>query len=354
MTARLIAIVLMIFAGAASAAELGRMFYTPAQRATLDNARKQNIRVDIGNDSEQAAPVPQNMSVNGVVRRSDGKNTVWMNNRIVADRNVAGVGVVPSRNDNRVKLTVPDSGRSVDLKVGQTIEIVSGRIEESYARRVAPNPETPSADKPVAAGADASKAQTPAATPRRRARDDPFEPAPAAPVEPAPPAAAAPAANPARLLIRGPWSNVWIAGACSSRPREPAWQALILLLVLVGLVTGMFVFNAVSGVSLTTARNDIDARALAQAKQALIGYAVSDANWPGSLPCPDTLIMTAPLTYFRVTSAKTMLRAAMFTSDDCHGARSACLICVTVAVNVYGMPYHGISPRTLRACPIAR
>ena len=196
MSARLTVIVLMACAGAASAAELGRMFYTPAQRATLDNARKQNIRVDIGNDNEQAAPVPQNLSVNGVVRRSDGKSTVWMNNRIVADRNVGGVSVVPGRNDNRVNLTVPDSGRSIDLKVGQTVEIISGRIEENYARRAAPNPETPpSADKPAAAGADASKAQPPAAPPRRRARDDPFEPAPSAQPEPAPPASSAPPAK---------------------------------------------------------------------------------------------------------------------------------------------------------------
>jgi hypothetical protein len=197
MSARLIVFVLLACASAASAAELGRLFYTTAQRATLDNARKQNIRVEIGGDNEQqAAPVPQNLSINGMVRRSDGKTTVWMNNRVVADRNVGGVGVVPSRNDNRVQLIVPDSGRSVDLKVGQTVEIVSGRIEEGYARRAAPSPETPAdKDKPSTAAADAAKAQA-AAAQRRRAREDTFEPAPVAPAQPAPPAAdAAPAEN---------------------------------------------------------------------------------------------------------------------------------------------------------------
>jgi hypothetical protein len=190
MSARLLAVVILVCGTGAGAAELGRMFYTPAQRATLDNARKQNIKVDIGNDNEQAAPVPQNLSVNGLVRRSDGKSTVWMNNRIVTDRNVSGVAVVPSRNDNRVKLTVPDSGRSVDLKVGQTIEVVSGRIEESFARREIPiNPETPAA-KPGATAAEAPKAEA-VAPPRRRARDaqDQFEPAPAVTAEPPLPAA---------------------------------------------------------------------------------------------------------------------------------------------------------------------
>jgi hypothetical protein len=200
MSARLLAVVLLLCTGTVFAAELGRMFYTPAQRATLDNARKQNIKVEIGNDNEQAAPVPQNLSVNGMVRRSDGKSTVWMNNRVVTDRNFSGVAVVPSRNDNRVKLTVPDSGRSVDLKVGQTIEVVSGRIEEGFARREAPptaNPETAAAAKPGAT-AEAPKTQA-AAPPRRRARDaqDQFEPAPAtSAAEPVPPATAPVTATP--------------------------------------------------------------------------------------------------------------------------------------------------------------
>jgi len=137
------AIVLMLGAGAAAGADLGRLFFTPEQRATLDNARKQNIRSEIGSENEQqAAPVPQNISVNGVVRRSDGKSTVWINNRAVTDRLTGGISVSTGKNDGRVKLTMPESGRSVDLKVGQTVEIVSGTIEESYARRAPPNPDT--------------------------------------------------------------------------------------------------------------------------------------------------------------------------------------------------------------------
>jgi hypothetical protein len=144
MTARLAAaIVLMLGAGTAAGADLGRLFFTPAQRATLDNARKQNIRIEIGSENPQAAaPVARNISVNGVVRRSDGKSTVWINNRAVTDRQTGGIGVSPGKNDSRVKLTVPESGRSVDLKVGQSVEIVSGTIEEGYARRIAPNTET--------------------------------------------------------------------------------------------------------------------------------------------------------------------------------------------------------------------
>ena len=125
------------------AAELGRLFFTPAQRATLDGARKQNIRVDVGNDTEQPpAPVPQHISVMGLVQRSDGKSTVWLNNRQVTEQQqtAGGIVVTPDKKEQRIKLTVPESGRSVDLKVGQTVEVLSGTIAEGYARRTPVKP----------------------------------------------------------------------------------------------------------------------------------------------------------------------------------------------------------------------
>ena len=143
-------VALMSIACTACAAELGRMFYTPAQRATLDTARKQNIRTEISNDGsdtteqQRAAPppLPQNISVNGMIRRSDGKSTVWLNHRPVNEHQAGGINASVGRTDNRVRLTVPESGRSVDIKVGQTVEIVSGSVGESYLQRSAAKPET--------------------------------------------------------------------------------------------------------------------------------------------------------------------------------------------------------------------
>ena len=200
MSARLVAILLMLYASAA-AADLGRMFFTPAQRETLDNARKQNIRIEVGSDNDRqappvAAPVPHNVSVNGMVRRSDGKSTVWLNNRAVAEPQAGGINAVPGKTDNRVQLTVPESGRSVDLKVGQTVEIVSGAIQEGYSRRAGPEPEAAPAGKPVAASAETPKLRTAPPQPRR-ARDlqDLNEPGQPAQTEPVAPGAAAPSGN---------------------------------------------------------------------------------------------------------------------------------------------------------------
>lgn len=142
MTARLAAaIVLMLGAGTAAGAELGRLFFTPAQRATLDTMREKNIGKEAVSEKEPAPPLPQNVTLDGVVRRSDGKNTVWLNSRAVTAPKAGGIGVSTGKSDNRVRLNVPESGRSIDLKVGQTAEIVSGTIAENYSRR-APLPQT--------------------------------------------------------------------------------------------------------------------------------------------------------------------------------------------------------------------
>ncbi len=162
MTARLAAaVVLMLGASTAAGADPGRLFFTPAQRATLDNARKLNIRSEVGSENAQAAPVPQNVSVNGVVRRSDGKSTVWINNRALSAPQTGGIDVATGKTGDRVKLTVPESGRSVDLKVGQTVEIVSGTIEEGYARRATSKSEIKAATGNENTAPDASKVTPP-------------------------------------------------------------------------------------------------------------------------------------------------------------------------------------------------
>jgi len=161
MIARLAALlVLMAGAGTAAGAEFGRMFFTPSQRAALDHFRNLNIRNaaisedDRDKDLVAPPPAPEQVSVDGVVRRSDGKSTVWINKRAVGAQQPRGVNVAPGKSDNRVKLTVPQSGRSFDLKVGQTADTVSGTITEGYARRTPPPPPPPpeaSATPPVAA-----------------------------------------------------------------------------------------------------------------------------------------------------------------------------------------------------------
>ena len=136
MIPRAIAIaVLSLAAGGAAAAELGRMFFTPEQRATLDKSRRQPGRGDAGDEYKPPAPpMPHDVSVTGLIRRSDGKYTIWLNNKMVSEHQKSPVTAGVGRRENHVRLRGPDSGRSVEVKVGQTLETVSGTIEENYAR----------------------------------------------------------------------------------------------------------------------------------------------------------------------------------------------------------------------------
>ena len=63
---------------------------------------------------------------------------------------------------------------------------------------------------------------------------------------------------------------------------------MLLVVMLFGIATALLVYGMVDTSSLVLRRDQDTAAALAQAKQALIGRAASDANRPGSLPCPDT------------------------------------------------------------------
>ncbi|MGH8750115.1 MAG: hypothetical protein ACREUV_00245 [Burkholderiales bacterium] len=130
------AILLLLLPLASMAAEpVGRLFFTPAQRATLDNARRQNIKINV----ETETPAFEIISVNGVVKRSDGESIVWINNKPMSDKQaVSGIKITPHRGDDaRVNLQLQQSGREVDLRVGQNLDAVSGQILESYQQPVA-------------------------------------------------------------------------------------------------------------------------------------------------------------------------------------------------------------------------
>jgi len=64
--------------------------------------------------------------------------------------------------------------------------------------------------------------------------------------------------------------------------------ALLVMLVIVVMGIAAALVGSLSTTALKSARQETTSAALAQAKEALLGRAVSDDNMPGSLPCPDT------------------------------------------------------------------
>ena len=124
---------------------LGRLFLTPDQRSQLETVRAQRDRRLPANADAEAAPAatiptgPGVVTYNGVVRRSDGSATVWINSKPVNERskgkNDSEVSVLGLRRDGAVAVAIPQAGRTASLKVGQRLDVTSGRIEEPYSRR---------------------------------------------------------------------------------------------------------------------------------------------------------------------------------------------------------------------------
>jgi len=142
--------------GAHAQDALGRLFHTPAQRALLDDARKRPLKPEpVVEVKVDPPPVAQSLSVDGIVRRDDGRTTVWVNRVPTAAPSVPGDRVGPVRVDavrdaaEGADLRMPDSGRRIRIKVGQAVDIASGTVRERY-RLPRPAPEVPAV--PVSGG----------------------------------------------------------------------------------------------------------------------------------------------------------------------------------------------------------
>ena len=111
---------------AAAAQELGRLFFTPEQREALDTRRKARL-------PDKPAPVAISPStrVDGYVQRSHGKSTVWLDGHAIADGvRTEGVRVRRGGDPTRVSIGVGDQSRSVSVRVGQTVDRVTGEIKD--------------------------------------------------------------------------------------------------------------------------------------------------------------------------------------------------------------------------------
>lgn len=143
----LFAILLLAALPAANAADLaGRLFFTPDQRAQLDQLRKQKAVASQARDE----PAPETVTYNGIIRRSDGRTTVWMNNQPMSAaelRSGQSVAGTVSR-DGRIVLQNPQAGNGakLELKVGQSATLLSGKVDESFSSQRATPAKTKAAD----------------------------------------------------------------------------------------------------------------------------------------------------------------------------------------------------------------
>lgn len=116
-TAALLAAALLLPAAPAAAEELGRLFLTPERRAALERQRQLNIR----EAEARVVEVGATLSVTGVVRRSSGKTTAWINDAPQDEKSDTGVRVEVDRANPGTTTVVSGEEEPARLKVGEAI-----------------------------------------------------------------------------------------------------------------------------------------------------------------------------------------------------------------------------------------
>jgi len=117
----LVGLVMLVPAYAADAPELGRLFFTPERRATLERQRTFNVQ-------EAKALQGTTMTLDGVVYRSSGKATVWINRQAQTEGESArtGVSAVVSPKTPGSALLAPGEEAPAQLKVGEAMNRATG------------------------------------------------------------------------------------------------------------------------------------------------------------------------------------------------------------------------------------
>lgn len=114
-------ILLILFPGYVIAKEyseqsLRTLFTNPQERQEIDNYRQENRLSE-----DQVVARPSSVKINGVVKRSDGKNIVWINGKSTVDNaTIDSVKVYSSAINSKNKIPVMVDGQKIYLKPGET------------------------------------------------------------------------------------------------------------------------------------------------------------------------------------------------------------------------------------------
>lgn len=142
--------------GMLHAAPLERLFYTPSERQQLDRLRAEDARAAVAGrlqESAQAEPAPEeprDLYFGGMVSKKSRVQSLWLNgSRFSPSQFPPSVQPQPPYKTGRIRLQVPESGRTYLLRAGQTLDQTTGKISEVYERpqqpatRIGEEPESP-------------------------------------------------------------------------------------------------------------------------------------------------------------------------------------------------------------------
>jgi hypothetical protein len=138
-TALVGALVMLATCAPARGQELGRLFFTPDQRAALDARRKARLP-DKPTAAAVAAPVTR---VDGYVKRSGGPPTVWVNGDPLTESAPEAPRIDASGASGSVSITIGEGGGRTRLKPGEALDRGTGEVHDVIgdgAIRVRPAP----------------------------------------------------------------------------------------------------------------------------------------------------------------------------------------------------------------------
>ena len=115
---RALVLLSLLWVQTVEAQELGRLFFTPDQRAALDARRKARVPDKPTAPPVVASPVTR---VDGYVKRSGGPPTVWINGESLTDTAPEG---------DRVPVNVGEGAGRARLKPGESLDRGNGAVRD--------------------------------------------------------------------------------------------------------------------------------------------------------------------------------------------------------------------------------
>ncbi len=104
---------------------LGRLFFTPERRQTLDRQRQFNIQ------EKQEIPEDPTFTIDGVVTRSSGKRTVWVNGIALGEKDTSSdIKVAPVRENSGLVVIQAGDSSPASAKVGETMHRDTGETTD--------------------------------------------------------------------------------------------------------------------------------------------------------------------------------------------------------------------------------
>ncbi|MDH5766770.1 MAG: hypothetical protein OEZ38_12210 [Gammaproteobacteria bacterium] len=122
LTVLAVATSLPVFSGEYSEQSLRTLFTSPQQRQEIDSNRTAGTKAE-----GQTIVGPSSVQINGIVKRSDGKNVVWVNGKSTIDgESIDGIKVYSGNINSKNKIPVMVDGKRVYLKPGESWSAETG------------------------------------------------------------------------------------------------------------------------------------------------------------------------------------------------------------------------------------